>query len=53
MQKIKDKDLNDLIEGLTEYRDNGVVDPWVLSDGTIIQPLDVLIELKKLREEVK
>ena len=49
---ISDKDLDALIEGLTEYRDKGVRDPWVLSDGTIIEPLDVIKELKELRSNI-
>lgn len=46
---IASEDLDALIEGLQQYKDQGVVDPWLLSDGTIIEPLDVLIELQALR----
>ena len=51
MSKIKIEDLDILIESLNEYKKSGVVDPWVLSDDTIIQPLDVLIELRELRNK--
>ena len=44
--KITDKDLETLVDGLQEYENRGVFDPWVLEDGTIIEPLDVLIELQ-------
>ena len=47
--KVTDEQLQILIEGLQSYRDKGVVDPWVLGDGTIIEPLDVLKELQELR----
>lgn len=53
MKKIDDKALDDLIYGLKGYKANGIVDPWVLSDGTIIEPLDVLIELRELRKNPK
>jgi len=50
MIKISDENLDVLIEGLTVYKDNGIDDPWVLGDDRIIQPLDVLIELRELRQ---
>ncbi len=46
---ITDKQLYDLIIGLEKYKENGVVDPWILGDGTLIEPLDVLKELRELR----
>ncbi len=49
--KIKDEDLVTLIEGLEEYKAKGVIDPWSLNDGTIIEPLDVLKELYDLRKK--
>ena len=48
-KELSNKDLDILIEGLQEYKNQGVIDPWVLSDGTKIEPLDILIELKELR----
>jgi len=48
---LTDENLQILIDGLTLYKANGVVDPWVLKDGTIIEPLDVLLELKQLRKK--
>lgn len=51
MKRVSDEHLRILIESLTEYKLKGVVDPWVLSDGTIIEPLDVLIELQERRGE--
>ena len=50
---ISDEHLNILIDGLQAYKDDGVVDPWVLSDGTRIEPLEVLKELKQLRQKNK
>lgn len=50
-KRITNTDLNALIEGLAEYKDHGVIDPWILSDGTTIEPLDILVELKELRGE--
>jgi len=47
--KISNKHLDILIKGLQAYKDDGVIDPWVLGDGTKIEPLDALIELKELR----
>lgn len=49
---ISSQDLNTLIEGLEECQANGVVDPWLLSNGTVIQPLDLLRELRALRQRV-
>ena len=49
--KVSNENLDILVSGLQEYKVNGVTDPWVLDDGTIIEPLDVLIELKELRRE--
>lgn len=48
-KKVKTEDLEVLIEGLQEYKNKGVVDPWLLDDGTVIEPLDVLKELHDLR----
>ena len=53
MNKVSNEILIGLIESLQEYKDKGVVDPWVLSDGSIIEPLDVLIELRELRLELE
>lgn len=47
---VSDEHLEALINGLTAYKKDGVVDPWVLSDGTIIEPLDILKELRVWRE---
>lgn len=44
-----DKDLDLLIAGLRQYARAGVRDPWLLSDGRVIEPLDVLCELRALR----
>jgi len=49
MRKISNKNLDELILGLKEYKVLGVKDPWIFSDGTVIEPLSVLLELKKLR----
>lgn len=38
-----------LIQSLQEYADSGVYDPWFLSDGSTVQPLDVLKELRVYR----
>lgn len=48
-KKVHDADLATLIAGLQAYKDKGVSDPWVLSNGTEIEPLDVLRELQDLR----
>lgn len=47
---IKPVILDVLIQSLQEYKDRGVTDPWVLSDGSTVEPLDVLIEYRNLRE---
>lgn len=47
--RVSDEDLDILIESLQEFADKNVYDPWLLSDGRIIQPLDILKELKELR----
>lgn len=49
MKKITDQELSILINGLTDHKRKGVIDPWVLADGAIIEPLDVLLELQELR----
>lgn len=46
---VTDEMLNTLIKGLEEYKEKGVIDPWLLEDGSIIEPLDVLKELRELR----
>lgn len=51
MKKISNEMLAILIEGLTEYKQKGVIDPWVLDDGTLVEPFDVLLELQELRKE--
>lgn len=51
-KKVSDENLQTLIDGLDEYRSKGVIDPWVLEDGTLIEPLDVLRELQDLREMI-
>ena len=53
MKIIRDKDLNNLIRGLKGYKEKGVIDPWLMSDGTTIEPLDVLRELRVIREMAK
>lgn len=53
MKRVSNEQLGVLIEGLHSYRDAGVIDPWVLEDGTIIEPLAVLEELQELREAAK
>ena len=50
MKKVSDANLKVLINGLQAYKDNGIVDPWIMSDGTIIDPLEILLELKELRK---
>lgn len=44
-RRVTDEKLKILIDGLTYYREQGVVDPWVLNDGRVIEPLDILNEL--------
>lgn len=51
MAKITDAQLDDLIVGLQEYKDKGVVDPWVFEDGTTVEPLEVLRELQEFRKK--
>lgn len=51
MAKITDAQLDDLIVGLQEYKDKGVVDPWVFEDGTTVEPLEVLRELQSFRKK--
>lgn len=48
---ISDEHLAILIEGLRDYKARGVVDPWVLEDGSIIEPLEALEELRELRKQ--
>lgn len=43
--KTSDATLETLIAGLEEYKNAGVVDPWILSDGTKVEPLEILKEL--------
>ncbi len=50
MPRVTDEELNNLIVSLKICKDNGVVDPWLMSDGSIIEPLDILLELKELRK---
>lgn len=51
-KKVSDENLEILIEGLEEYKSQGVFDPWVLDDGSVIEPLHVLKELRDLREMI-
>jgi len=51
--RISDEILNILIEGLQEYKKEGVNDPWILEGGIRIEPLDVLIELRELRKKIR
>lgn len=50
MSKVSDRNLTLLILGLRAYKEAGVIDPWVLSDGTVIEPLDILVELRSFRQ---
>ena len=50
--KISDEQLELLICSLEEYKKQGVYDPWIVSDGTVIQPLDVLKDLRDARETI-
>ncbi len=50
MKKISDVDLAILIDWLWLHKKMGVEDTWKMDDGTEIDPLQVLIELKNLRE---
>lgn len=49
MKKVSNENLDILIEGLQQYKDEGTIDPWVLDNGTIIEPLDILKELRAYR----
>lgn len=49
-KRVSDADLEILICGLSDYKKQGVIDPWLLDDGTTIEPLDVLVELQELRK---
>lgn len=51
MDKVSNENLQSLIEGLEYYRAQGIVDPWLLADGTTIEPLDCLEELQELRNK--
>lgn len=53
MKKVSDENLQILIDGLQEYKDKGTIDPWILSDGTIIEPLDVLAVKKEKEKSFK
>lgn len=48
-RRVSDEKLGILIGGLQKFKARGVVDPWILSDGTVIEPLDILIELREYR----
>jgi len=48
---ISQENLDVLIAGLEECKAKGISDPWLLSDGTTIEPLDVLKELDELRQQ--
>ena len=48
-KRISNEELDILIESLMVYKAQGVNDPWLLSDGTVIEPLDVLWELRAFR----
>ncbi len=50
---IAQENLDALIASLEEYKKSGVRDPWLMSDGTEIEPLDALRELRELRAEEK
>lgn len=51
---ITDKELQLLIDSLKKYRDQDMIyDPWVFSDGTIIEPLDVALELQEWRRKTR
>ena len=51
--RISDADLEVLIVSLQAYKRTGVIDPWVYSDGHVVDPLDVLLELRDLRGAAK
>ena len=44
--------LNAMIKSLEECQKQGVKGPWYLSDGTSIEPIEVLRELRQLRTDV-
>lgn len=50
VSRITDATLSDMIDSLQAYKDKGVVDPWYLSDGRIVEPLDILRELQEFRK---
>ena len=53
LQRVSNKKLHILLEGLQQHKDAGIKDPWVLSDGTKIEPLDVLKDLYDERQKNK
>lgn len=50
MNTLTDENLSALIQGLEDYRNAGVYDPWILDNGTSIDPLEVLYELRSFRK---
>lgn len=46
-ERVSDKLVDELAEGMKEYPRG--TDPWLLSDGTIIEPQDVLDDLRESR----
>ena len=50
MKPISDIDLATLIDWLWLHKKAGIDDSWKMSDGTEIDPLQVLTELRNLRE---
>ncbi len=50
MKKISDVDLAILIDWLWLHKKMDVDDSWKMNDGTEIDPLEVLIELRDLRK---
>lgn len=50
MANVSNEVLDTLIVSLDQYKKAGIIDPWVFEDGSIVEPLDVLRELKELRE---
>lgn len=53
MKRITDENLDALIFSLAAYKEQGIVDPWILDDGTEIQPLDTLMELQEWRNNAR
>ena len=51
MTRVSDEHLDVLIRGLEAYAKEGVYDPWYLAGGAVVQPLDVLRELRAAREQ--